>query len=39
VLLVTGDGLKTLEPVSHRLRPVEIEPDVDAVLEALTVAA
>ncbi len=39
VLFVTGDGLKTLEPVGHRLRPIEIEPDADAVLEALTVAA
>jgi threonine synthase len=39
VLFVTGDGLKTLEPVGHRLRPVEIDADADAVLETLTVAA
>jgi threonine synthase len=37
VLFVTGDGLKTLAPVGDRLRPVEIEPDADAVLEALRV--
>jgi threonine synthase len=39
VLLVTGDGLKTLEPVSDRLQPVEIEPDADALLEQLASAA
>jgi threonine synthase len=39
VLFVTGDGLKTLEPVGHRLNPVEIDADADAVLETLTVAA
>ncbi len=39
MLFVTGDGLKTLEPVGHRLRPIEIEPDADAVLEALTLVA
>ena len=39
VLFVTGDGLKTLAPVGDRLRPVEIEPDADAVLDALRVAA
>jgi threonine synthase len=39
VLLVTGDGLKTLEPVSDRLQPVEIEPDADALLERLASAA
>jgi threonine synthase len=35
VLLVTGDGLKTPEPVAGRLRPVEIEADADALLERL----
>ncbi|MER3411754.1 MAG: hypothetical protein C4305_05205 [Thermoleophilia bacterium] len=35
VLLVTGDGLKTPEPVADSLRPVEIEPDADALLERL----
>ena len=39
VLLVTGDGLKTPEPVAARLRPVEIEADADAVLERLGVTA
>ena len=32
VLLVTGDGLKTPDPVQHRLQPLEIEPDADAIL-------
>ena len=35
VLLVTGDGLKTPDPVAGRLRPIEIEPDADALLERL----
>jgi threonine synthase len=35
VLLVTGDGLKTPEPVAGRLRPVEIGADADALLERL----
>ena len=39
VLLVTGDGLKTPEPVSGRLQPIEIEADADAVLERLGAAA
>jgi threonine synthase len=39
VLFVTGDGLKTLAPVSEALQPVEIDADADAVLEALRVAA
>jgi threonine synthase len=39
VLLVTGDGLKTPEPVAGRLRPVEVEADVDAVLQWLETAA
>jgi threonine synthase len=37
VPLVTGDGLKTPEPVADRLRPVEIEPDADALVERLGV--
>jgi threonine synthase len=39
VLLVTGDGLKTPEPVAARLQPVEIEADADALLERLGVTA
>jgi threonine synthase len=39
VLLVTGDGLKTPEPVAGRLRPVEIDADADALLERLAAAA
>jgi threonine synthase len=39
VLLVTGDGLKTPEPVAGLLRPVEIEADADALLERLGAAA
>src|SRR4051794_6281664 len=39
VLFVTGDGLKTLDPLRDRLRPVEIDADADAVLEALTLVA
>jgi threonine synthase len=35
VLLVTGDGLKTPEPVAGRLRPVEIDADADALLDRL----
>ncbi len=38
VLLVTGDGLKTPQPVADRLRPVEIGADADALLERLGVA-
>jgi threonine synthase len=38
VLLVTGDGLKTPEPVADRLRPFEIEADADALLERLGAA-
>jgi threonine synthase len=38
VLLVTGDGLKTPDPVEGRLQPVEIDPDADAVLDALGVS-
>jgi threonine synthase len=39
VLLVTGDGLKTPEPVAGRLQPVEIEADADALLERLGATA
>jgi threonine synthase len=38
VLLVTGDGLKTPDPISERLAPVEIEADADALLDRLGVA-
>lgn len=38
VLLVTGDGLKTPQPVAQRLRPVVVEPDGDALLARLGVA-
>jgi threonine synthase len=37
VLLVTGDGLKTPQPVASRVQPIEIEPDADALLERLGV--
>jgi len=37
VLLVTGDGLKTPQPVADRLQPVEVEADADALLEHLGV--
>jgi threonine synthase len=37
VLLVTGDGLKTPQPVADRVRPVLIEPDADLLLERLGV--
>jgi threonine synthase len=39
VLLVTGDGLKTPEPVAELLQPVAIEADADALLERLGAAA
>jgi threonine synthase len=39
VLLVTGDGLKTPGAVAFTYRPIEIEPDVDAVLQRLQAAA
>ena len=32
VLLVTGDGLKTPDPVQNRLRPIEVEADAEAIL-------
>jgi len=37
VLLVTGDGLKTPQPIAHLVQPVEIEADADALLERLGV--
>jgi threonine synthase len=39
VLLVTGDGLKTPDLVRDLVEPIAIEPDADAVLEALAVSA
>ena len=39
VLLVTGDGLKTPDPVKSRLRTVEVEPNADAILARSGVAA
>jgi threonine synthase len=38
VLLVTGDGLKTPQPVADLVRPIVIPPDADALLERLGVA-
>ena len=38
VLLVTGDGLKTPQPVADLVRPVTIEADADALLERLGVS-
>jgi threonine synthase len=38
VLLVSGDGLKTPDPIAERLAPIEIEADADALLERLGVA-
>jgi threonine synthase len=38
VLLVTGDGLKTPQPVADRVQPIAIEADADALLERLGVA-
>jgi threonine synthase len=38
VLLVTGDGLKTPGPIAHRLRPVHIEADADALIDRLAAA-
>ena len=39
VLLVTGDGLKTPDPVAGCLAPVRIAADADALLERLEAAA
>jgi threonine synthase len=38
VLVVTGDGLKTPDPVADRFTPVEIDADADALLDQLGVA-
>jgi threonine synthase len=38
VLLVTGDGLKTPQPVAGLVQPIAIEADADALLERLGVA-
>jgi threonine synthase len=38
VLLVTGDGLKTPQPVAGQLEPVLVEPDADLLLERLGIA-
>ncbi len=37
VLLVTGDGLKTPQPVASLVRPIAIEADADALLQRLGV--
>ena len=37
VLLVTGDGLKTPQPIADRVRPIRVEADADALLEHLGV--
>jgi threonine synthase len=37
VMLVTGDGLKTPDPIEERLQPVEIDADADALLDRLGV--
>jgi threonine synthase len=37
VLLVTGDGLKTPQPVAELVQPIFVEPDGDALLERLGV--
>ncbi len=37
VMLVTGDGLKTPDPIAERLTPVEIDADADALLDSLGV--
>jgi threonine synthase len=38
VLLVTGDGLKTLGPVSFTYAPIPIAPDADAFLDGVLAA-
>ncbi len=38
VLLVTGDGLKTPQAVAHTYRPVHIEADAEAFVEAIPAA-
>jgi threonine synthase len=37
VLLVTGDGLKTPQPIADLVQPVHVEADADALLERLGV--
>jgi threonine synthase len=37
VLLVTGDGLKTPQPIAERVQPIVVQPDSDALLERLGV--
>ena len=37
VLLVTGDGLKTPQPIANLVQPVAIEADADQLLERLGV--
>jgi threonine synthase len=39
VLLVTGDGLKTPDPVAHKVQAITIAPDADALLEQLQVGS
>jgi threonine synthase len=39
VLLVTGDGLKTLGPVSFTYEPIPIAPDADAFLDDVLAAS
>jgi threonine synthase len=38
VLLVTGDGLKTPQPIADLVQPHEIAADADALLERLGVS-
>ena len=38
VLLVTGDGLKTPQPVAHTFNPMPIAADADAFLDEVLVA-
>ena len=38
VLLVTGDGLKTPQPIAHLVQPATIEADADRLLERLGVS-
>ena len=39
VLLVTGDGLKTPDPSRGGFAPIEVEPDAEALLDLVGVAA
>jgi threonine synthase len=39
VLLVTGDGLKTPQPIAERVRPIGVAPDADALLELVAASA